>query len=276
VARLESSGDADAAQRLRDHRGAWLLGDITAEEYREYEAVEDASVHRQAVDVYIAAHAECRETLQAAYDAIIKEAKFIRRDEEATGYEDELQVFQTGSYVPTPVEVLTPKPFDVRRIATGPRLAMPESATKIPDELYVEFREHSFCIAGVKRIEGANIDGKQRKDFGKGVAFLNSRGGTTVHRGCLMIGTRDQDVRYGVFTANKSQFTLVVPFADLELDTVYEWSIEVIRDDYRVEVRRGGVVVASSRTFGGTGSVIGFFATTQHVGTQARMVVAVE
>jgi hypothetical protein len=79
-----------------------------------------------------------------------------------------------------------------------------------------------------------------------------------------------------VFTANRTKFTPIVPLEDLELDTVYEWTMETVRDEFRVEVRQDGKVVKSNRAFGGAGAVFGFCATVRYVDTQARIVVAVE
>src|SRR5262245_43419431 len=49
------AGDPDAALRLRTHRGAWLLGDISAEEYRAYESGGATPEQLAAVDAYIKA-----------------------------------------------------------------------------------------------------------------------------------------------------------------------------------------------------------------------------
>ena len=272
VTRLEAAGDREAARNLKGHRGAWLLGDVTAEEYREFESEGAAPGHLQAVDAYISAHTECRATLKSAYDAIIKEAKFIRRNEEASNYEGELDFFQSGDYVPTPIEVIKPQPYRVRRIQWNPPLAAPRTARKIPDQLHVEFREHRFSISGVRRGGGA----RTRGGHGKGVVFSKEDDGPATLRGYLMIGTRDPGVKYAVFTTNRTQLTLALSLDELELDTVYSWSVDMIRDEFRVEIRNGGEVVASTRAFGGRGADFGFCATVSDAGTRARLAVAIE
>src|SRR5262245_47494847 len=74
VARLQSAGNDDRAVELRTHRGEWLLGDITAEEFREFEKESLGPEHLQSIDAYIAAHAECRRVLEAAYQTVIDDA----------------------------------------------------------------------------------------------------------------------------------------------------------------------------------------------------------
>jgi hypothetical protein len=276
VARLESAGDDEAALELKTHRGAWLLGDITAEEYREFEADGLSPEQIAAVEAYIAGHAVCRQTLEAGYQQVIDAAKAIRLDDEAAGYQSELETFQSGTYAPTPVEVIKPKPYDVRRVLLEPPLVMPASATKIPDELFVEFREQGFCISGTKRTDTATIDGKERGHFGKGVAFIAKQEGARKFHGYFMIGALEDEGSCSVFTANKLKFTPILPLDDLELDTVYEWTVETVRDEFRVEVRHDGEVVKTTRAFGGAGSVFGFCATVRYEGSQARIVVAVE
>ncbi|MBL8848046.1 MAG: hypothetical protein JNG89_00090 [Planctomycetaceae bacterium] len=276
IARLESDGNPDRAAELRTHRGEWLLGDITAEDFRQFEKDALGPEHLQSIDAYIAAYAGCRSTLEAAFQTVIDDAKFIRLNEEAAEFELELNSFRDGSYIPTPVEVIRPRPYEVRRIATEPSLAMPAAAAKLPDELFVEFREQGFVISGTKRTDTATIDGKTRSHFGKGVVFILKQEGTKKLHGYFMIGALDDDGAYSFFTANKTKLTPILSLDDLELDTVYEWTIDAVRDEFRVEVRQNGEVIKSTRAFGGTGAVCGLFATLKHVDTESRLVVAVE
>lgn len=273
---LESAGNADRAGELRTHRGEWLLGDITAEDFRAFEKDALGPEHLQSIDAYIAAYAGCRTTLEAAYQSVIDDAKFIRLNDEAAEFEQELSSFRDGSYIPTPVEVIRPRPYEVRRIALQPPLAMPAAAAKLPDELFVEFREQGFVISGTKRTDTATVDGKARSHFGKGVVFLLKQEGTKKLHGYFMIGALDDEGSYSFFTANKTKLTPILSLDDLELDTVYEWTIDAVRDEFRVEVRQNGEVIKSTRAFGGTGAVCGLFATLRHVDSEARLVVAVE
>ena len=272
VARLEAGGQQEEADALKYHRGAWLLGDISAEEYREFEAEASTTEHLEALEKYIDTHGECRATLKAAYESVIKEARFIRRNEEAADYEGELEFFLSGEYVPTSVEVIKPKPFDVRRIQLRPPEAAPETAQKIPDVLYVEFRERFFTIAGAHRSSG----GRKNADYGKGVVVEKTQEGPATKRGYLMIGTHEPGVKYSMMTTNRTELTSILSLDELELDTVYEWSVKMIRDEFRVEVRLDGSVVASTRAFGGRGADFGFYVTVSRPETRARLVVAVE
>lgn len=273
---LDAAGDRAGALRMRTHRGTWLLGDITAEEYRAFEADSIPPDHLPAVDACIETQGACRQALADAYQQIIDEAQFIKRDDEATAYQQEFDAFQNGDYVPTAVEVIKPRPYDVRRVVLDPPLIMSATATKIPDELFVDFRDAHFSISGTKRIDSANVDGKSAEDFGKGVVFTLKNQGPQSFRGYLMIGALEEDANYTIITANRTKLTPVVSLNDLELDTVYEWSVESARDSFRIEVRHDGDVIKSERAVGGNGYAFGFCATLRHADTQSRLVVAVE
>lgn len=270
------AGDPDAALRLRTHRGAWLLGDISAAEFRAFESSGSTPEHLAAVDACINAEAECRKTLAAAYQQIIDEAKFIKKDEEAAGYQQELESFNEGRYVPTSFEVRKPKPYDVRRVALEPELILSATATKIPDELFVEFRDPPFIISGTKRSDSANVDGKTSRDVGKAVVINLAKDGPKLYRGYFMIGTMEPGTDYSIITVTKTKLAQAVPLNDLELDTVYEWTVEIIRDAFRIEVRHNGASIASERVAAPAGSLFGFSATARREGSEARIVVAVE
>jgi len=270
------AGDPNAALQLRMHRGAWLLGDISAAEYRAYEASGGTPDQLAAVDAYINAEGECHKTLAAGYQKVIDEAKFIKKDDEAAEYQHELESFNEGRYDPTAFEVRKPKPYDVRRVALEPELILSATATKIPDELFVEFRDPAFIISGTKRSDSANIDGLSSRDIGKAVVINLAKDGPKLYRGSFMIGAMEPGTDYSIITVNKTKLAQAVSLNDLELDTVYEWSVELLRDAFRIEVRHDGASIASERVAAPAGVLFGFSAAARREGSEARIVVAVE
>jgi hypothetical protein len=266
--RLQSAGDTDLALQLRTHHGALLLGDITAEEYRKYETEGVAPEHLTTVDAFINACAESHQTLAGVYQQIIDAAEFIKATQEAETYRSELESFQEGEYLPTAVEVIKPKPYEIRRVLLDPPTILPATAARIADELSVDFRNPSFVIYGTRRTS-------ERGDIGKGVVITVGPN-TKKLRGYLMIGAVADGGTYTIFTASKTKFTPVVGLEDLELDTVYEWTMEFLRNDYRFEILQAGAVVKSEKALGGPGTVFGFSATLHDEDTEARLVVAVD
>jgi hypothetical protein len=266
--RLDAAGDAEQALGLRHHHGALLLGDISAEEYRKFETEGLSPEHLATVDAYISACAECRQTLAGVYQQIADAAEFIKATEEAETYRAELESFQEGDYIPTTVEVIKPRPFEVRRVQLDPPTILPATAARIPDELSVEFRDPSFVIYGTR-------SGSGRGDVGKGVIVTIPPNRKKL-RGYLMIGASAKRGTYSIFTANKSKLTPVVELEDLELDTVYEWTMELVRNDYRFQVLQAGEIVKTGKALGGPGYVFGFCATLRDEDSEARLVVAVD
>jgi hypothetical protein len=273
---LETAGDAEQAKHLRAHRGSWMLGDISAEEYRELEAEFIPQAHLSAVEAYVTAETQCRKTLATAYRKVIDESLFIKRDDEAKGYQQELDSFEQGRYLPSAMEVNKPKPYEVRRIALEPALTLSATATRIPDELFAEFHDPWFSISGTKRAQSANIDGLTSRDFGKAVMFNVAKDGPKVYRGYFMIGGLEDGAKYLILTSSKTKLTPAIPLSELELDTIYEWSVELLRDAFRIEVRHDGAVVESERVAAPAGTMFGFGVTLRHADTQGRLVVAVE
>ena len=47
----------------------------------------------------------------------------------------------------------------------------------------------------------------------------------------------------------------MLPLSELELDTIYEWSVELLRDAFRIEVRHDGAVIESERVAAPAGSL---------------------
>lgn len=266
--RLEAAGDSDRALALRIHHGALLLGDISAEEYREFETEGFAPEHLAVIDAYIQSCIGCRETLSGVYTQIADAAEFIKATEEAETYRAELSSFQEGEYLPTTVEVIKPKPYEIRRVQLNPPTILPATAARIADELSVEFRDPSFVIYGTR-------SPSERGDIGKGVVITLGPN-TKKLRGYLMLGAAAKRGTYSIFTASKSKFTPAVELEDLELDTVYEWTLELVRNDYRFEVLHAGTPVKSGKALGGPGYVFGFCATLRDEDSEARLVVAVD
>jgi hypothetical protein len=266
--RLESAGDIDQALALRNHHGALLLGDISAEEYRKFDTEGLAPEHLAVIDAFIKSCAECRATLAGVYTQIADAAEFIKAMDEAATSRAELESFENGEYIPTRVELIKPKPYEIRRVQLSPPTILPATAARIPDELSVEFRDPSFVIYGT-------CSGSERGDYGKGVEIAVGPNTKKLH-GYLMIGAAAKRGTYSIYTANKLKFTPAVELEDLELDTVYEWTMELVRSDYRFQVLQGGTVVKSGKALGGPGFVFGFCATLRDEDSEARLVVAVE
>jgi len=266
--RVAAAGNEDQAAALRHHYGALLLGDISAEEYRQLETDGLAPEHVAVIDVYLGSCAEHRKNLCGVYQQIADAAEFIKQTEEAETYRSELDSFENGEYFPTTVEVLKPKPYEIRRVQLSPDTILPATAARIPDELSVEFRDPSFVIYGTR-------GDSDRGDFGKGVQITLGKDMKKL-RGYLMIGASAKRGTYSIYTASKTMLNPAVELEDLELDTIYEWTMELVRNDFRFEVLHDGKVVKSGKALGGPGYVFGFCATLREADSEARLVVAVD
>jgi hypothetical protein len=276
IDRYAELGDASRALSLKKYRGELLMGLMTAEQFREHAAGQIESALHDALNEYVTVHAAGRESLEQEYAAATQAALATNDLDGAARLRGELQAFQSGEYAPSLMEVDRQKPYIVRRVLHEAMLAAPLSDERVPDELAVDFQAQRFRISGTARYDVIHFAGKPAGHFGKAVLFQPPRGRTVQRRGCLWMGVRSQEARYTMIVAAGNNFEYVIRFDDLDLETIYEWSVRSDRRELVFEIQRDGTVVKSARLPGDAKTVFGFTATVRYVGGGSNLVIAVD
>jgi hypothetical protein len=276
IERYAQLGDASGALALKKYRGELLIGLITAEEFRERGAQQIQSALHDALNEYITVLDTGRQSVEKEYAAATQAALASNDLDRAARLREELQLFQSGEYAPSSMEVDRQKPYIVRRVLVEPMLALPLSDGRIPDELAAGFQAQRFRISGTKRNDLIHIDGKPMGHFGKAVLFEPPRARTVQRHGYLWLGVRSQEARYAMVVAAGNNFDYVIRFEELDLETIYEWSVRSDRRELVFEIQRDGTVVKSARIPGEAKSIFGFSATVRFVGGGSNLVVALD
>lgn len=272
------AGDLDAVVVLRQHRGEFLLGLTSVEEFGHEESEHVTTELKEALDAYVASVAENRTAVEAAYSSAI-EASLTGNDvQEATRLREELRRFESGEYGPSSMEVDSrTRSFDIRKlIGEGIKLALPLSDETIPDELDVGFQEQRFQISGVYRHDVIRLQGKIAGHFGKAVLLAPERRRTVDRHGYLWMGVRGPTVYYTVVVIADNRYEPLLSLGDLDVDTVYEWSVKSDRRELVFEIRKDGETVESRRLTGNSRTIFGFSATGRHPGNQSDLRVAID
>lgn len=276
IERYAQLGDASGALALKKYRGELLIGLITAEEFRERGAQQIQSALHDALNEYITVLDTGRQSLEKEYAAATQAALAANDLDRAAQLREELQLFQSGEYAPSSMELDRQKPYIVRRVLHEAMLVAPLSDERVPDELAVDFQAQRFRISGTARYDVIHIAGKPAGHFGKAVLFEPPRSRTVRRHGYLWMGVRSQEARYTMIVAAGNNFEYVIRFDDLDLETIYEWSVRSDRRELVFEIHRHGTVVKSARILGDAKAVFGFTATVRYIGGGSNLIVAAE
>jgi hypothetical protein len=277
IGSLATSGNLAGVVRLRQDRGEFLLGFLSADKLRQDDAEYIESALNDALNTYISVLEVRRAAVEAAYPTAIEAALAANDVDAATRLRHESESFQSGEYGPSSMEIDSRnRAFDVRRVVWTTKLALPLSDETIPDELDVAFQAQRFRISGSCHHDTKTIAGKLCGHFGRAVLLAPERSRTVDRHGYLWMGVRDREAKYVLMVVAGNTFEPLIRFEDLDLNTVYEWSAKTDRRELVFEVRNDGAVVKSARMIGNARTVFGFFATVRYLGGESDLRVAVE